>query len=120
MKKIYTLKELHKEVEKENKPFNGVPNIIAGKTSTNRPKDWYIHDYSQEATIKRMEMNFKSLEKQGKLEVSAGENTRGILPDYKEFKESEGYRRLKDSQDGSIYRDKELMKNADAEDAKFL
>lgn len=118
--KRYTIEELNKEVEKENKPFNGIPNIVAGKSSTNRPKDWYIYDYSQEATIKRMEMNFKSMEKQGKLKIPAGENRPGFLPDYEEFKESEGYRRLKESQDGALGSDKELIKDADDPSARLL
>lgn len=116
MKRKLTIEELHREVKKENKPFNGIPNIVAGKSSTNRPRDWYIHDFSQEATVKRMEMNFKSLEKKGKLRPLPND----IIPDYKEFQESEGYKRLKDSQDGNLYRDKELNKDADAEDAKPL
>jgi len=111
-----TVEELSKEVEKENKPFKGVPNIISGKSSTNRPKDWWRHDFSQEATVKRMEMNFKSLQDQGKLDVSAGKNSPGIIPDYKEFKESEGYKRLKDSQDGALGSDKKLLKDAEETD----
>jgi len=81
-----------------------------------RAKDWWRHEFSQEATVKQMEMNFKSLEKQGQLRIPAGKNRPGILPDYKEFKESEGYKRLKDSQDGNLYRDEKLNKDAEETD----
>lgn len=71
----YTEKEILESVEKEkkagtwNKPFDGIPNIVAGKTSATKPRDWWKFEQSEEATKEHTKQCFKSLEQQGKLRM---------------------------------------------------
>lgn len=84
----YTLEELSKEVEKANRPFKGVPNIVHGGTSSNRPSDWWRHEDTPESNKEHAKQCFKSLEQKGKLKQP--DHTKGDVPigqnqDWKEF-----------------------------------
>lgn len=94
MKKIYTEKEILESVEKEkragtwNKPIDGVPFIIHGKTSSNKASDWWKKENSPEATREHTKRCFASLEQKGKLKMpdkTRGDKKIGENFDWKEY-----------------------------------
>jgi len=90
----YTEKEILEQVEKEkragiwNKQINGVPFITHGKTSSNKPRDWYIKEDSPEATEEHTKRCYASLEQKGKLHMpdhTRGDEKIGENKDYQEY-----------------------------------
>lgn len=90
----YTEKEILEQVEKEkqagtwNKSIEGVPNIVAGKNSSNKPKDWYIKEDTPEATEEHTKQCYKELEQKGKLKMpdhTRGDKKIGENKDWEEY-----------------------------------
>lgn len=90
----YTEKEILEQVEKEkkegvwNKPIDGVPNIVAGKTSATKPTDWWKKEDTPEATEEHTKRCYASLEQKGKLwmpDHTRGEKKFGENKDYREY-----------------------------------
>lgn len=90
----YTEKEILEQVEKEkkagtwNKSIEGIPSIVAGKNSSNKPTDWYKKEDTPEANEEHVKRCYASLEQKGKLRMpdkTKGDKKIGENKDYKEY-----------------------------------